>query len=272
MLSLQQACQAHRVLKLTMHCRHHGLTLACCRAEAAGSMCSRLTMARRMSRCKLQSMPLHCSSIEALHHTCQGHPELLPLGSKGQGAAPQPVTALFHVMVISSGPLAVHLQELEVERMPAGCTVRFVGGREPLRTGCLLSVPAGQHRCSLRWCPSRPGSMRGTLVLLWRGHCRLQVGPPDVCFADLGQPFLYVAALSCCASQRMVQIRVSGFFSVKPAASAGVRPDVGSHVDPMSVHRSWCQALPLQAGAAVLQQQKLLPAQYPWAGQAACQS
>ena len=81
--------------------------------------------------------------------------------------------------------------------MPAGCTVSFVSGQEPLRTGCLLSLPPGQHRCSLRWCPTQPGSMRGTLVLLWRGHCRLQVGPPKVCLADLRGP---VAALSCCMS------------------------------------------------------------------------
>ena len=74
--------------------------------------------------------------------------------------------------------------------MPASCAVSFVSGQEPLRTGDVLSLPPGQHQCSLRWCPSRPGSMRGTLVLLWRGHCRLQVGPPAVCLADLSGPAL----------------------------------------------------------------------------------
>ena len=63
--------------KGTHHCRHHGLTLACCHAEEAGSMCSRLTMARRTNRYHLHSMPLQRLLLEALHHTCQGHPEQL---------------------------------------------------------------------------------------------------------------------------------------------------------------------------------------------------
>ena len=53
-----------------LHCRHHGLTLACCHTEEAGSMCSGLTMERRMSRCQLHSMQLQRLLLEALHNTC----------------------------------------------------------------------------------------------------------------------------------------------------------------------------------------------------------
>ncbi len=112
--------------------------------------------------------------------------------------------------------------------MPAGCAVSFVSGQEPFRTGRLLSLPPGQHRCSLRWCPSRPGPMRGTLVMLWRGHCRLQVSA-NVCWQKMMGQLGYVTTLSCCGSQRMLQTGVCGF-SVKPAATGSVRPGVVSYV------------------------------------------